>query len=405
MVRRLSEYSGLRQPLLCDNNVLFSRVIPMKIIIAPDSFKECLAAAQVADAIARGIQDVIPDADCVCIPVADGGEGTLQSLIDGTRGTFFTKMVTGPLGGAVEAGFGILGDGITAVIEMAQASGIEMIRPEQRNPLITSTYGTGELIKAALDEGAQKLIVALGGSGTNDGGSGMMSALGVRFLDEAGGELPPGGAALVNLNVIDCSNIDPRLASVEFTAACDVNNPLTGDRGASAVFGPQKGASPEMVRELDLALKKYAAVVYKTLKIDVDAIPGSGAAGGMGAALLAFLNATLKPGIDIVLDAVSLDKALSNADLVITGEGRLDHQTIHGKTPVGVAKRAAKQGIPVIAIAGSVGYGAEEVYNHGVDVLLPVVHGAVPLCEALDKGAENLERTARSIARLIKLKL
>lgn len=377
----------------------------MKIIIAPDSFKECLTATQVAQAIAKGIQDVIPDADCICIPVADGGEGTLQSLVDGTQGTFFSKTVMGPLGDPISASFGILGDGITAVIEMAQASGIELIKPEQRNPLVASTYGTGELIKAALDEGAQKFIVAIGGSATNDGGSGMMSALGVRFLDEAGDELPLGGAALANLHTVDCSNIDSRLINVQFTAACDVDNPLTGVSGASVIFGPQKGASPEMVRELDLALGQYAAVIYKTLDIEVDSIPGSGAAGGMGAALLAFLNATLKPGIDIVLDAVSLDEALFRADVVITGEGRLDHQTVHGKTPVGVARRATKQGIPVIAIAGSVGYGAEEVYNHGIDAVFPVVHGAVTLSEALDKGAENLERTARSIARIINLKL
>lgn len=377
----------------------------MKIIIAPDSFKECLTAAEVANAIAKGIQSSIPDAECVCVPVADGGEGTLQSLVDGTEGSFYSQTVTGPLGESVSARFGILGDGETAVIEMAQASGIELIAPENRNPLIATTFGTGELIKAALDHGARKFIIAIGGSATNDGGSGMMAALGVKFLDITGSELAAGGAALTKLHSIDYSDLDARLVDAEFVAACDVNNPLTGPKGASAVFGPQKGATPEMVEVLDKALKQYAEVIHRTLGVDVDSIPGAGAAGGMGAGLLAFLKATLKPGIDIVLDAVGLDDSLEGADLVITGEGRLDNQTVHGKTPVGVARRAARKSIPVIAIAGSVGFGAEEVYDHGIDAIFPVVHGAVSLAEALDKGAENLERTGRSVARVINLKL
>lgn len=376
----------------------------MKIIIAPDSFKECLTAAEVAQSIAAGVKEVMPESRCCCIPVADGGEGTLQSLVDGTGGQLYQRTVTGPLGDSVDARFGILGDGQTAVIEMAQASGLELIPEGQRDPLKATTFGTGELIREALNLRVTRVIVAIGGSATNDGGAGMMAALGVRFLDEDGRELPPGGEALSRLHRIDCSDMDNRLSNVEFTAACDVDNPLTGPKGASAVFGPQKGAAPEMVEQLDKALSCYARIIRQSLGRDVENVPGSGAAGGMGAALLAFLNARLQPGIDIVLEAVQLDKALEGADLVITGEGRLDGQTVHGKTPVGVARRAVLQKIPVIALAGAVGDGAEKVYDHGIDVIFPVVHGAVPLQEALDKGAENLRRTGRNIARLLCLK-
>ena len=377
----------------------------MKIIIAPDSFKECLTAKEVAMAIAKGMKPVLPDAEFELVPVADGGEGTLQSLVDGTGGTLYSRTVTGPLGDPVEARFGVLGDGKTAVIEMAQASGLELVHPGQRNPLLTSSYGTGELIREALNLHVNHIIVAIGGSATNDGGAGMMEALGVRFLDDSGEPLPAGGAGLEKLARIDSSGMDERLHSVRFTAACDVNNPLTGPTGASAVFGPQKGATPVMVEQLDKALANYAAVVQECLDEDIEAMAGAGAAGGMGAALLAFLLADLRPGVDIVLESVALSDKLEGADLVITGEGRLDGQTAHGKTPAGVARLAARKNIPVIALAGCVGEGAEVMHEQGIQAIFPVVQGVMSLPEALIAGQKNLERTAENIARLIRLKL
>ena len=375
----------------------------MKIVIAPDSFKECLTAAQVAQAIETGLKQVLPDAVYVKVPVADGGEGTLQSLVDATGGKLIETMVTGPMGEPVPACFGLLGDGETAVIEMARASGIELVPADQRNPLISTTAGTGELILSALDHGIKRMIVGIGGSATNDGGAGMMQALGVRLLDRDGNDLPYGGAALAQLVSIDARRMDKRLQSVEFIAACDVDNPLTGANGASAVFGPQKGASPEMVQQLDQALQHYARIIERDLAVGVEHQPGAGAAGGMGAALLAFLRAELQPGIDIVMEAVDLAGHMSGADLVITGEGRIDSQTAQGKTPVGVARIAKQFGLPVIALAGSVGSGVEAVYKRGIDALFPIVHGAVPLSEALAKGEENLTRAARNLARTLTL--
>ena len=375
----------------------------MKIVIAPDSFKECLTAAQVAQAIETGLKQVLPDAVYVKVPVADGGEGTLQSLVDATGGKLIETMVTGPMGEPVPACFGLLGDGETAVIEMARASGIELVPADQRNPRISTTAGTGELILIARDYGIKRMIVGIGGSATNDGGAGMMQALGVRLLDRDGNDLPYGGAALAQLVSIDARRMDKRLQSVEFIAACDVDNPLTGANGASAVFGPQKGASPEMVQQLDQALQHYARIIERDLAVGVEHQPGAGAAGGMGAALLAFLRAELQPGIDIVMEAVDLAGHMSGADLVITGEGRIDSQTAQGKTPVGVARIAKQFGLPVIALAGSVGSGVEAVYKGGIDALFPIVHGAVPLSEALAKGEENLTRAARNLARTLTL--
>lgn len=377
----------------------------MKIVIAPDSFKECLTAIDVATAIETGMRRILPSAEYIKVPVADGGEGTLQSLVDGTGGQFCLRTVTGPLGEPVEARFGVLGDGKTAVIEMAEASGLELLPVELRNPLLTTSYGTGELVREALNLGVKHIIVAIGGSATNDGGAGMMSALGVRFLNDASEELAAGGAALQELANIDCSEMDPRLRKVRVTAACDVNNPLTGPAGASVVFGPQKGATQAMVAQLDKALANYARVILTQLDRDIEHMAGAGAAGGMGAALLTFMEADIKPGINIVLETVQLKQKAEGARLVITGEGRLDSQTVHGKTPVGVARIAKQRGAAVVALAGSVGYGSELVHEHGIDAVFPVVHGAVALAEALKSGRENLERTAENMARLIALKL
>ncbi|MDS1862558.1 glycerate kinase [Vibrio vulnificus] len=370
----------------------------MKIIIAPDSYKESLTAMDVAIAIEKGFKQVLPDAHYVKLPMADGGEGTVQSMVDATGGTIIEHAVTGPLGQRVDGFFGLLGEGKTAVIEMAAASGLHLVSPELRNPLITTTLGTGELIKAALDHGVEHIIVGIGGSATNDGGIGMAQALGIKLLDAHGNALGHGGGELAKLATIDCSQLDPRLAQVRLEVACDVDNPLCGPKGASAVFGPQKGATPEMVTILDKNLAHYAAIIKQQLGVDVRDMAGAGAAGGMGAALLGLLNAELRPGIEIVMDAVRLDEIVADADLVITGEGRIDSQTIHGKTPIGVARTAKKHGLPVIGIAGCLSADCGVVHEHGLDAVFAVVNRSVDLPTALAEAAENVELTARNVA-------
>ncbi|WP_411132499.1 glycerate kinase [Vibrio vulnificus] len=370
----------------------------MKIIIAPDSYKESLTAMDVAIAIEKGFKQVLPDAHYVKLPMADGGEGTVQSMVDATGGIIIEHTVTGPLGQRVDGFFGLLGEGKTAVIEMAAASGLHLVSPELRNPLITTTLGTGELIKAALDHGVEHIIVGIGGSATNDGGIGMAQALGIKLLDAHGNALGHGGGELAKLATIDCSQLDSRLAQVRLEVACDVDNPLCGTKGASAVFGPQKGATPEMVTILDENLAHYATVIKQQLGVDVRDMAGAGAAGGMGAALLGLLNAELRPGIEIVMDAVRLDEIVADADLVITGEGRIDSQTIHGKTPIGVARTAKKHGLPVIGIAGCLSADCGVVHEHGLDAVFAVVNRSVDLPTALAEAAENVELTARNVA-------
>ncbi|RRA33935.1 glycerate kinase, partial [Cronobacter sakazakii] len=303
-----------------------------KIVIAPDSFKESLSAMDVAKAIEAGFREIYPQAHYVCVPMADGGEGTVEAMVAATGGQIITTPVTAPLGNKVDSFFGLLGDGETAVVEMAAASGLHLVPTAQRDPRITTSYGTGELILAALERGVKAIIIGIGGSATNDGGAGMMQALGARFLDGEGRELAPGGAALARLERLDLSALDPRLAQVSVTAACDVDNPLCGEKGASAVFGPQKGATPEMVSELDTALRRFGEQLEAATGKAIISAPGAGAAGGMGAALLGMLNAELRPGIEIVIESLGLAQAVRDADLVITGEGRLDSQSIHGKT-------------------------------------------------------------------------
>ncbi|EHK9016854.1 glycerate kinase [Vibrio vulnificus] len=370
----------------------------MKIVIAPDSYKESLTAMDVAIAIEKGFKQVLPDAQYVKLPMADGGEGTVQSMVDATGGTIIEHTVSGPLGQPVCGFFGLLGEGKTAVIEMAAASGLHLVTPDQRNPLITTTFGTGELIKAALDHGVEHIIVGIGGSATNDGGIGMAQALGIKLLDAQGNALGHGGGELAKLATIDCSQLDPRLAQVRLEVACDVDNPLCGTKGASAVFGPQKGATPEMVKILDENLAHYAAIIKQQLGADVRDMAGAGAAGGMGAALLGLLNADLRPGIEIVMDAVHLDEIVADADLVITGEGRIDSQTIHGKTPIGVARAAKKHSLPVIGIAGCLSADCGVVHEHGLDAVFAVVNRSVDLPTALAEAAENVELTARNVA-------
>ena len=377
----------------------------MKIVIAPDSYKESLSALEVAQAVEAGFRQVFPDADYVLVPVADGGEGTVDAMVAATGGRKETVTVSGPLGEPVEAFYGLTGDGDTAVIEMAAASGLALVPPDRRNPLLTSSRGTGELIRAALDAGARRFILGIGGSATNDGGAGMVQALGVRLLDLEGRELDGSGGDLARLERIDVSALDPRLAECRIEVACDVDNPLTGARGASAVFGPQKGATPEMVQALDANLARLARIVGRDLGVAVDTVPGAGAAGGMGAAMLAFFGATLKPGIEIVTAAVDLDTHVRDADLVITGEGRIDFQTVHGKTPIGVARVAKRHGKPVIGIAGSLGAEVGVVHAHGIDAVFSVLGKPCTLDEALRDAAANVELTARNVAAVLRIGL
>lgn len=326
----------------------------MKIIIAPDSFKGSLTALEVCEAAREGALRALPAAEILTVPMADGGEGTVQSLVDATGGRLVTATVTGPLGEPVQANYGLLGDGETAVIEMAAASGLPLVPPDLRNPLNTTTYGTGELIKAALDAGAQKLIVGIGGSATTEAGLGMAAALGARLLDEGGDEIEPTGAGLARLSRIDLSGFDPRVRAAQIRVACDVDNPLYGPSGAAHVYGPQKGASPEVVEQLDLGLQRFAKVAQRDLGVDVAQVPGAGAAGGLGAGLVAFCGATLEPGVKIVIDTVGLRAKMQHADLCLTGEGRIDYQTAFGKTCKGVADVAGEAGVPVLAFGGSV---------------------------------------------------
>lgn len=377
----------------------------MKIVIAPDSYKESLSALEVAQAVEAGFRQVFPDADYVLVPVADGGEGTVDAMVAATGGRKETVTVSGPLGEPVEAFYGLTGDGDTAVIEMAAASGLARVPPDRRNPLLTNSRGTGELIRAALDAGARRFILGIGGSATNDGGAGMVQALGVRLLDLEGRELDGSGGDLARLERIDVSALDPRLAECRIEVACDVDNPLTGARGASAVFGPQKGATPEMVQVLDANLARLARIVGRDLGVAVDTVPGAGAAGGMGAAMLAFFGATLKPGIEIVTAAVDLDDHVRDADLVITGEGRIDFQTVHGKTPIGVARVAKRHGKPVIGIAGSLGAEVGVVHAHGIDAVFSVLGKPCTLDEALRDAAANVELTARNVAAVLRIGL
>ena len=375
----------------------------IKVVIAPQAFKESIGARDAAVAIQRGVLRAAPDAATTLIPVADGGDGTLAALIETTGGRFFDAPVIGPLGEDRVSRWGVMGDGRTAVIEMALASGLALVPEGQRDPCITTTYGTGQLIGAALDAGFDRIIVGLGGSATNDGGAGMAAALGARFLDSRGTALEPGGAALAHLAAVNTSGLHPRLADATIVGATDVTNPLCGDTGASAIFGPQKGATLQMVAQLDQCLMNFARVISADLGINVADSPGSGAAGGLGAGLLAFANADLRSGIDMVCDVLEFDQYVNSADLVITGEGRADRSTAFDKAPVGIARRARAQGVPTLLLAGSLGAGYEILYDHGIDAIVPIADQPMDLDASLARGGELLERAAERAVRLFML--
>ncbi|QYK64802.1 glycerate kinase [Paenibacillus sp. S25] len=370
-------------------------------VLAPDSFKESMTAKEVCIAMEKGLRKVYPAANYVHVPMADGGEGTVQSLVDATGGQIRYIEVTGPLGEPVTAAYGLLGDGTTAAIEMASASGIHLVNKDNKNPLKTTTYGTGELIRECLNQGIRKIIIGIGGSATNDGGTGMAEALGARFLDATGNTLPRGGGSLGELTSVDISSLDDRLQQVQLIVACDVTNPLCGEHGASQVFGPQKGATPEMVQQLDANLAHYADVVKQQLGKDVRDLPGAGAAGGLGAGLLIFTQAALQKGIEIVIEYTGLKQKLATADIVLTGEGGIDFQTKFGKTPYGVAQAAKQSGKKVIAVAGYIGEGIDTLYKEGIDAVFGIVPGASELGKLLLEGPQNVERTCENIARVL----
>lgn len=372
----------------------------MKVVLAPNALKGCLTAARAADAMARGVVRACPTAEIALAPVADGGDGLAEVLADALRGETRTATVTGPRGDPTQASFRHVPTRQLAVIEMAAASGLALLPRDRLDPTLTTTLGVGELIAAALDLGASHLIVGIGGSATNEGGVGMATALGARFLDADGAPVKPVGGALAAIRRIDPSGLDPRLAGVRVEAICDVDNPLLGERGAAWVYGPQKGATPAQVRELDDGLANLAAVIERDLGLDVRGLPGAGAAGGLGAGLRAFLGAELRRGVDVVLDLVGLNDHLCGADLVLTAEGRIDAQTAFGKAPAGVAERARARGVPCIAIAGGIGDGLESLHALGVSAVFSLCPGPVSLKQALAAGDDYLAAVTEQVVRV-----
>lgn len=373
----------------------------MKFLFASDSFKGTLSSTQIMELLTRSAKKTFPDCETVGLPIADGGEGTLEAVTLVTGGHIRTIAVHGPLMERTMASYGIF-HGDSAVIEMAAASGLPMVSPERRNPLYTTTFGTGEMIKDALEQGYRKLFIAIGGSATNDGGMGAMRALGIRFLDEHGRELMGMGKDLIHVRDIDITGMYPPVLEAQVTIMCDVNNPLTGKQGATYTFGKQKGGTPEILDILENGMKNYASVIRGKLGIDVEEQPGAGAAGGLGAAFLGFIHAGLKSGIETVLDLMEFDRQLEDVDMVITGEGRMDWQSAFGKVPSGVGIRCKKKGIPVVAIVGGMGEGAEKIYEFGIDSIIPTINGAMTIEDALEHAEELYSNAADRAFRLIR---
>lgn len=373
----------------------------MKFLFASDSFKGTLSSEEIITILTDTARQVFPNCECAGVPVADGGEGTVDAVVAAMNGTIRSVPVHGPLMEETTASYGVFG-GDQAVIEMAAASGLPMVPPEKRNPLHTTTYGTGELIKDAIEQGYRKIAIAIGGSATNDGGIGAMTALGVRFLDAEGNELTGFGADLGKIKTIDTKNLYPAIKETEFTVMCDVTNPLTGPDGATFTFGKQKGGTPEILAQLEQDMKQYKELLLQLTGVDVDEIAGAGAAGGLGAALSVFLKANMKSGIETVLDLIEFDSLLENVDLVITGEGRMDWQSAFGKVPSGIGVRCRKKDIPAIAIVGGMGDGAEKIYEFGIESIIPTINGAMPIEEALERSVELYKNAALRAFRMLR---
>ncbi len=373
----------------------------MKFLFASDSFKGSLSSVEIVRILTEEAKRIFPDCECSGVSVADGGEGTIEAVIDAMNGQIRTVLVHGPLMEEATADYGVF-DGSHAVIEMAKASGLPIVPAEKRNPLNTTTYGTGELIKAALDEGYRKIAIAIGGSATNDGGMGAMTALGVKFLDKAGNQLTGYGKDLGEVDRIDVSGLHPAVKETEFTVMCDVTNPLTGQNGATYTFGKQKGGTPEILEQLEKDMKSYAGKLLELTGIDVDQIKGTGAAGGLGAALNVFLNANMKSGIETVLDLIQFDTLLKGVDLVVTGEGRMDWQSAFGKVPSGIGMRCKEKGIPAVAIVGGMGDGAEKIYEYGIESITTTIQGAMPIEEAMERSVELYRGAAQRTYRMLR---
>ncbi len=374
----------------------------MRFLFASDSFKGSLSSEKIIELLKESAENVFPGCETRGIPIADGGEGTVDAVIAVTKGEKRVIEVHGPLMENMESSYGIF-HGDCAIIEMAAASGLPMVSPEKRNPLNTTTYGTGELIRDALDQGYQKISIAIGGSATNDGGMGAMRALGIRFLDAEGKELEGRGSDLAKVVDIDSTNLHSAVAEAEFTVMCDVNNPLTGPKGATYTFGKQKGGTPEILDELEMGMKNYAMVIQKKFGINVDSIAGAGAAGGLGAALCVFLNAEMKSGIETVLNLIDFDGLLEETDLVVTGEGQIDWQSAFGKVPSGIGQRCQAKGIPAVAVVGGMGSGAEKIYEFGVESIIPTINGAMEMEEALERAEELYRGATERMFRMIRV--
>ena len=376
-----------------------------KVVLAPQGFKESLSGMEIAEAMAIGVKSVWPEAETVLIPVADGGDGTLQALVDSSGGEVRSAEVEDAIGRTIESQWGALGNGTTAVIEVASAVGLARLGQDERDVRNASTFGVGQLFIEALDAGFTDFIIGVGGSATNDGGSGMIQALGGKLTDSDGNDIARGGIALLDLVNIDVSGLDPRMANVNVVVACDVNNPLCGTRGASAIFGPQKGATDEDIQELDAALANFAEIIAKNLHKDVAEIPGAGASGGLAAGLMGFFDARLRLGADIVLEALNIEKHLKDAELVIVGEGQFDRSTVFNKSPVAVAQRAKRNGIPVIGIAGSLGAGFREVHEHGIDAVFSLVNRPMTLKAAMEDTKRLVAIATEQACRAISINL
>ena len=374
----------------------------MRFLFASDSFKGSLSSEKIIELLKESAENVFPGCETRGVPIADGGEGTVDAVIAVTKGEKRVIEVHGPLMENVESSYGIF-HGDCAIIELAAASGLPMVSPEKRNPLNTTTYGTGELIRDALDQGYQKISIAIGGSATNDGGMGAMRALGIRFLDAEGKELEGRGSDLAKVVDIDSTNLHSAVAEAEFTVMCDVNNPLTGPKGATYTFGKQKGGTPEILDELEMGMKNYAMVIQKKFGINVDSIAGAGAAGGLGVALCVFLNAEMKSGIETVLDLIDFDGLLEETDLVVTGEGQIDWQSAFGKVPSGIGQRCQAKGIPAVAVVGGMGSGAEKIYEFGVESIIPTINGAMEMEEALERAEELYRGATERMFRMIRV--
>jgi glycerate 2-kinase len=378
---------------------------PLKILVAPNAFKESLSAMEAVEAISQGILRVLPDAQIIKIPIADGGDGTLEAVVAGTRGKIYRAKVLDPLGRPITAEFGITGDEKTAIVEMSRASGLALVPPDKRNPMRTTSYGTGELIKAALRRRVQNILLGIGGSATVDGGVGALQALGVDFIDKKGQPVAPGGEGLLSLNHIDLKRLDPHLRQVRLLVACDVDNPLTGPKGSAAVFGPQKGATPDMVKKLDKALARLAELIRTLTGEDVAGIPGAGAAGGIAGSFKGLLGAQLRPGSDLVFDLLKVKSVLPKVDLVITGEGRIDFQTPFGKGPGMLAKLAKRHIIPVVGIAGAVAEPIDELFHQGFTAIFSIVNRPMELEFAMQNAASLMRSSAEQIARVIRMEM